>query len=336
MNREFSIAFIVFLMAFAVEAQESGKEFYRKAFTEQQQMLIGEIPLDFKRAVFISENSYHQGKLNYDVFKNHIEEIGRKLQKFILDSEMSSYKTAVNWAVFTFMTEELEINNNSIYSYDFDDYFGEKDISKMFVSKLMNTKSGNCHSLPYLYKILCDEMEANAHLAIAPNHIFIKHISESGRWTNVELTSASFPDDKWMAKEMGIPKNAIANKIYLQPLTDKESIALTVFDLSNNYESQFGMDSFYLNIIDSALRYFPCCIPLLMNKANYYEEKIYLEQTKQFVNREVLTELQNMHELVNQKIKELGHQEMSTKLYEKWLRYTEKEKKKLEKKKKTT
>ena len=104
-------------------------------------MLKGEIPVNFARAVFVSENSYYKAGLSYEDFKKEIQETGSKLKSFIIESEMTSYKTAINWAVFTYMTEDLRINNYQPYSYDFDDYFGEKDFTKIFVTKLMNEKS---------------------------------------------------------------------------------------------------------------------------------------------------------------------------------------------------
>ena len=81
------------------------------------------------------------------------------------------------------------------YSYDFDDPFGHKDWDNMFVSKLLNTGKGNCHSLPYLYKIIAEELGISAHLALAPNHIYIKHKNEKDGWYNTELTSGIFPID---------------------------------------------------------------------------------------------------------------------------------------------
>ncbi|MFT6717032.1 MAG: hypothetical protein ACJA0Q_001682 [Saprospiraceae bacterium] len=310
------------------------KQLYHSAFQEQHQMLTGEIPFDFSRAVFITENSYHNGKLNYLDFKKEIEETGIKIKKFIVESEMTTYKTAVNWAVFTYMTEGLKINNNQPYSYDFNDYFGEKDFTKMFVTKLMGEKSGNCHSMPYLYKIICDELGAKSHLAITPNHVYIKHINEKGRWANVELTNASFPKDKWIIKDFVIPEKALKNKLYMQPLSDNETIAVTLFDLANAYEVQFGVDSFYLSIVDTALSYFPNSISLLMNKANYYTALGNNELKNEFPNLEYLAVLHQKEALIDQKISDLGHKGMSKKMYAKMVRMMDKQMKKNKKKQK--
>ncbi len=50
--------------------QAEHRKLYEQAFDEQHRMLKGELPIDFKRAVYITENAYHNGTLNYDSFKS--------------------------------------------------------------------------------------------------------------------------------------------------------------------------------------------------------------------------------------------------------------------------
>ena len=309
--------------------QAEHRKLYEQAFDEQHRMLKGELPIDFKRAVYITENAYHNGTLNYDSFKSEITQTGNQLKNLIRQRKLTGYKTAGNWAVFTYMTDSLPINNYTPCTYDFDDFMGEKDWTKMFTTKLMRTKSGNCHSLPYYYKVLCEEIGATAHLTLAPNHIYIKHIDEKGQWTNVELTNGGFPRDQWIIKQMAISVEAIKNEIYMKPLTQKESIALTMFDLASSYDFQFGIDSFYLSVVDTALIYFPKCVPLLMSKANYYAKTGMKEQKKNNPNQTILKEMYDNQELVYQQINNLGHKEMPIELYEQWVQSVENEKQKI-------
>ena len=46
-------------------------------------MLEGEIPIDFKRAVFLVEWAYLNGKLDYGTFSGKISKIGKDLKQFI-------------------------------------------------------------------------------------------------------------------------------------------------------------------------------------------------------------------------------------------------------------
>ncbi len=66
---------------------------YKKAFEEQLQMLKGEKKIDFKRAVFITENVYHKNTLNYQVFKETITEIGIQLKGVIRKKGLMKYNT---------------------------------------------------------------------------------------------------------------------------------------------------------------------------------------------------------------------------------------------------
>lgn len=304
------------------------KELYTKAFNEQLSMLKGEKEIDFKRAVFITENAFHKDSLNYQSFNNEITEIGNKLKNLIKQKGLEKYKTAENWAIFTFMSDSISVNNFRPYIYDFDDFMGEKDWTKMFTTKLMKTKNGNCHSLPYFYKILSQELHAKASLTLAPNHIYIKHIDEKGQWTNVELTNGGFPRDQWIINQMAISVEAIKNEIYMKPLTEKESIALTMFDLASAYEFQYETDKFYLSIIDAALTYFPKCVPLLMCKANYYAQTGTKEQKKRNPNFEILKDMYDKQELVYNQINNLGHKDMPLEIYEQWVQSVENEKQK--------
>lgn len=296
--------------------QSDSKKIYQEAYQEQLQMLKGQKPIDFKRAVFLSENSYYKGELNYTSFCEDIRVTGQKLKKLIAERGLEKFKTSGNWAVFTYMTDSLSINDYKPYTYDFDDFMGDKDFSKMFVTKLMKTKGGNCHSLPTLYKILCEEIGAKAFLALAPNHLYIKHIDESGQWTNLELTNGGFPRDQWIIKEMAISVEAIKSGVYMTPLTQKESIAMTMADLVNNYEFQFGYDAFALKAINTALTYFPKCIPLLMAKANYYKHAGETESNYTTYKKTI-----NI-------IDSLGYKDMPMELYEQWVKSVEIEKSK--------
>ena len=244
----------------------------------------------------------------------------------IKERGLERYKTSGNWAAFTYMMDSLPINNFKPCTYDFDDFMGDKDWTKMFVTKLMKTRSGNCHSLPFYYKILAEEIGAKASLALAPNHVYIKHIDEKGQWANVELTNGGFPRDQWIIEQMAISVEAIKNEIYMKPLTDKENIALTMFDLANAYSRQFGKDDFVLNTANIALQYFPKCIPLLMMKANCIKEKIETEKKKTKQDKEIIKSNIALYKKVNTTIDSLGYKDMPKEQYEDWVKAVNQEK----------
>ncbi|MFH1005585.1 MAG: hypothetical protein V1781_08890, partial [Bacteroidota bacterium] len=176
---------------------------YECAYRQYLDMLEGKKPLDFKRAVFIYENTYLKGTLNYDEFSNHFATVAKQLRDYINKKGIAGYKTAGQYAIFSYMYEPSILNDNQVFKYDFNDFMGDKDWTSMFVTKVIRTKNGNCHGLPYYYKLLSDELNAESFLAIAPNHMYIKHIDENGKWVNVELTNGHLSSDAWMISSMG-------------------------------------------------------------------------------------------------------------------------------------
>lgn len=310
------------------QTEKSNLHLYEKAFEEQLQMLNGQKAIDFKRAVFISENAYCNGKLDYAKYCDEITSTGKKLKALIAQRGLEQYKTSGNWAAFAFMTERLPINDSIPYAYDFVDFLGNIDWKNTFVTKLMETKTGNCHSLPIFYKILCEEIGAEASLALAPNHLYIKHIDEKGQWSNLELTNGGFPSDQWIIKEMAITIEAIKSGAYMQPLNKIQDISLTMFDLASAYEYQYGYDSFLLKVVDTALRYYPQCIALLMLKANYYRETGTAEQKKPNPSQQLMENTYAAYKHTVAAIDNLGYKEMPIELYEEWIKSVEAEKSK--------
>ncbi len=284
-------------------------------------MLAGNEPLSFKRAVFITENAYEGDKLNYAFYCSEIDSITTKLKSMIARRHLQKYKTAGNWAAFSYMTDTIPENSFKPYTYDFDDFMGDKDWTKMFVTKLIRTHTGNCHSLPMFYKILAEELNCQACLAIAPNHLYIKHIDEDGQWVNLELTNGHPFRDAWMIESMGITTEEIKSGIYMKPLSEKESIALCLCDLEEGYLNKYGYDDFVLKCCNTGLKYFPYSINLLVEKTNYYQYllKNELKNNGHIVGTTKVNELHYECEMIYNKIDSTGYEDEPEEVYKAWV-----------------
>lgn len=303
---------------------------YKAAYAELLEMLQDKKELSFKRAVFITEDAYYNGSLSYEDYCTELNRIEEKLQVFIEKKGIKRFKTAPNYAIWSYMTEPSGLNDSITCTYDFEDFMGQQDWTKMFVTKLMNTKSGNCHSLPYYYKILAEEMDAEAHLALGPNHVYIKHIDKDGKWINLELTNGNFSSDGWLITSMDISLEAIKSNIYMHPLSDKESIALCLFDLALTYRIRNGYDDFVLQCCNTALQYFPNCITAMMEKSNALTSMCQQHIDAGGSKTDFLyTSMSHHYMQLQQHISELGYREMSKEAYSQWLQSVEEEKQKL-------
>lgn len=140
--------------------------YFNEAFYEIKTMLEGQTALDFKRAVFLVEWAYLEGKLDYSTFCRDIDRIAADLQAFVQRKGLGHYKTSGNYALFEFFTKPHPMNGSEPFRYDFEDFYGKDDYQKLFVSKLLETHTGQCRSMPMLYKILSDEIGAESYLVL--------------------------------------------------------------------------------------------------------------------------------------------------------------------------
>jgi len=290
-------------------------------------MLYESDSLNFKKAVFLTENAYYDGVLNEKKFNDAIW-FYSSLCKLIMQSGNIEYtekdKDIANTqcATFILMTDSIsfELNKKIIkhppFSYNHDDFAGQKDWTNTFVSSLIKNNIGNCHSMPYLYKIIMDELGFESHLALAPNHIYIKaQTKKTGRY-NIELTCGDFPTDAWYATSGYIHTDAIRNGIYMRALSDKESVAMTLVDLAQGYQSKFGIGdgSFILKCCDTALEHFPNYINALLLKTEILTE-IYKQDEDSQTGKEIFVELQKLASQIHR----LGYRKMPQEMYANWV-----------------
>ncbi|MEO1022348.1 MAG: hypothetical protein AAFW89_07365 [Bacteroidota bacterium] len=329
------------LFMFPKTAFPQTETIYEQSFLKISSMIDGDRDINFKEAVFVVENAFYDGEKNYNAFSSKIRSLAGMAyslrDKIDLDyDEPDSAIVKTYAALWSIMTDTLSFDLGSgvslvskPYLYDFNDVFGQEDWSQMFVSKLLTTRTGNCHSLPYLYKILAEELGETAHLALAPNHIYIKHYSKKTGWYNTELTSASFPIDAWLTASGYIHLDAIRNGVYMDTLSQQESLALTLIDLAKGYERKFGIQdgAFMLKAANKALEVDPNFINALLLKAEtqkkLFEDEMLLrsiddpntliEQSEE--HRNLFLEMQSIYV----KIHHLGYRQMPQEMYLDWL-----------------
>ena len=315
---------------------------YEDAYLELDSMLNRSKPTHFKRAVFITEDAYERGQLSEAAYEANIRFLSEmalahaKANETHFIYEGNDRQTVLTRAsVFRVMTDTLSIrlpdariSEHTPYNYDFDDFMGVANWRNMFVTKLLDTKKGNCHSLPYLYKIISEELSVSAHLALAPNHVYIKHHCEQDGWYNTELTSQCFPIDAWLMASGYIHLNAIQNGLYLDTLSTNQSLALCSVDLAMGYQRLYGSpdQTFPMKCVDRALSVFPQYTNALLLKSELLKnrmDRIAKENGASSVNE--VMHLQKVAEsfaeieAITIQLYRWGYRKMPEKMYTKWL-----------------
>jgi hypothetical protein len=319
---------VILLVHVCLHGSAQDKTAYNNAFDEIEKMLSDKQESSFKRAVFLTENAWYGDSMNYNKFSEAIELLhGISHMLFAKNDANKDIELRKSRAIYATLMDTLylEASHDSItqifktpYGYLFDDFFGEEDWTNMFVTTLILKNKGNCHSLPYLFKILSDEFGLKTHLALAPNHLYIKHATEETGWFNIELTSNSFPLDAWLMSSGYITLEAIQNGVYLRALSDKEAVAMCLVDLIQGYQRKFDIacDSFILSCSNLALKYFPNYINALLLKAEalvscYQEDK----------NEILYSEMEKTYLMIH----DLGYKDMPKNMYVNWLSMSNKQ-----------
>lgn len=319
-----------------------GTGYFHAARNEIQEMLEDKRQLSLKRAVFITENAFFQERMRYEEFDVAIQNLKRicllKMQEEKLDEHDNLAKLMM---IFRILSEvvtvkepgtEKQIIHHPV-KYDFDDYRAEDNQSNYMVSKLLSKNTGQCHSMPLLFLILAEEMDAEAFWCFSPSHSFIKIKDKQERWYNIELTQASVVTDDFYMNSGFIKSKAIQSGIYLNPLTPRQAIAHLLNDLSFYYISRYGNDRFVEENCNQVLRYAPSDLTAYQIRANVYtEQAMYVIDACGRPPESILPEYPQAYNLFKQmlqsyeKIDSLGYEAMPAEMYRQWLNQLDKEK----------
>ncbi len=297
------------------------------------------------KAVYLSEAVYYDKCPPYEQFEKAIKQKADIVKKIVKQEGLNiKNNTAVNYAI-----QKLFSQDNIIYdakagkdylvrkiSYDFDDFYGEKDWTKMFVSKILQTNSGQCHSLPLLYLCIAEQLHAKAYLSLAPNHSFIQYFDSKGMLRSFETTNGHLVSISWLMQSDAISSVAYKNKTYLDTLSQRKLFAECLADLQMAYIMKNGYDNFSQFLSQKILAIDSININALMCEANdavYRFDDILTaigNPPKEELNRyPQLLEAYNNMVAAQQKVNQTGYQDMPKEQYIRWLKSIDREKQKM-------
>lgn len=305
------------------QKRQTQNDLFRFAYQEIKDMLEGKTKKNLKRAVFLVDNAFMNGTLDWNWFENEIKSKLPIFQDMIQASGYGRYKTSKNWAIHSYMTDTTVTKNGyQRYHYDYANYAND---TTGLVYNLLQTKLGNCRSLPYLYKIFCDEFGATAFLATAPMHIYIIQQDENGIWWNLELTSFY----KYMASEdyitqLQITEIARQSGLYMKPLSEEETLTLCLDDLLHYYieRKNIACDPFVEEVLLTALNYRPISemqlkrFSCLKQTLDLAMEKRGLDDYSKIKNHSELIQQFEAMDKVGRYIDKIGYKNISKELYQ--------------------
>jgi hypothetical protein len=166
--------------------------------------------------------------------------------------------------------------------------------------------------------MIMDELGQSAYLSLAPNHIYIKAQNNRVGWYNIELTCGDFPTDAWLTASGYIHTDALRNGIYMDTLSQKQSVCLCLVDLAQGYQAKFGIQdgSFILKCCETALIQFPKYINAMLLKAETLTALYKQVDKDSEQGKKLFAQMNETYTTIHQ----LGYRKMPQGMYLNWLK----------------
>jgi hypothetical protein len=289
----------IHLSSYGQTDSDSSVHSFYKAYAALQNMLDGKDSLNYEKAVFITENAYHDNYFNYEDFKNLIDFHAGIINAYAENVRLhykEKYKTLKpweqtyfisntdNWAIFKYITDTafVIINKDKYiktpYNYTAYDPYGSDNWENTQVLSLLlsNEKQGNCYSLAVLFKLFSNRFKSDARLTITPHHIYIQNRNQRGGFYNVELASKTFPGDGTIQTLTYTTNTSIINGMAQRMLSDKEAVALNLIYLAKGYQHKYkdNTNNFLLQCAELAIKHDSLSMNALLLKAEVTENRL--------------------------------------------------------------
>lgn len=209
--------------------------------------------------------------INVDDGLKQIDGIVIQIRGMLRSNPSSSEKLI---ALKKYLYEKGPWNGYEVFRYDFDDPRGTK-ISNKLLTNYLASKKGNCVSMPLLFIVLGQRLGLDVTASTAPEHVFVKYTdSDTGVTYSLEATSGASPArDVWLRQQNPMTDEAVANGIYLQKLTKRETVAVMATTLSENFSVRQEPEKM-IAIADALLPYYPKSVSLILAKGSAYSKLI--------------------------------------------------------------
>jgi hypothetical protein len=149
----------------------------------------------------------------------NIESILKKIEEMVQKIIILSDGRPQPYHIDTFLNKKGSWNDYLTYSYD------HQNAENGSLHKYIETKKGNCVSMPLLFYAIAKRLNFDVYITRGPGHSLIKLKDSEGNFHNIETTSGLWmAPDSYFANKLGISETEIKNKIYLEPMTNKQTI----------------------------------------------------------------------------------------------------------------
>lgn len=171
-------------------------------------------------------------------------------------------------ALVSYLYDPGPWNHYQPFSYNLDDPLG-KDTKTKLLPNYLETRKGNCVSMPTLLVILGRKIGLNMTLVMAPNHFFVHFIQDNGQPYNLEGVEKGTVSNERYQKEHYVSDAEIANGIYLKSLSRKQEVQALLMVVVSYYKENKQYDK-GMELVDLVLQQNPESVDAMLNKVSLY------------------------------------------------------------------
>lgn len=139
-----------------------------------------------------------------------------------------------------------------------------------YLNHLLDTKVGNCTSLPTLYMAVAQRLGYPIYPVSAPAHSFLRYVEPDGSHLNMEPTNrAVLHPDEMYVKDFAIGETGLASGAYMKTMTRREFMGVLMANLGLDHLKQ-GHDERALYLLNNAVALNPACADCYADLATYH------------------------------------------------------------------
>ncbi|MCG3165624.1 MAG: hypothetical protein POELPBGB_01392 [Bacteroidia bacterium] len=237
---------------------------YQNAFTKLKDMLEERTALSIADAYYYEEAAYGNVLLSYEQYKSIITQNVDFIRQWLKENNMNmSDPEMLHMGIQRFNSDTLflkkEDKAHAPFFYDYLNYDPAENRTNYFVTKILATGGGQCHTLPTAYLIHAEALKIDAFLGYSLSHSFIRYKNHLGATLNFETTTGSIMPDQFYLETLPRMAKAMNNKIYITNLNKKQIIASVMIDLAVTYVKEHWLydKQFIRDCMNTAATYFP-------------------------------------------------------------------------------
>jgi regulator of sirC expression with transglutaminase-like and TPR domain len=168
------------------------------------------------------------------------------------------------------------------FSYDRADPYGI-DLRNKLLATYLETRRGNCVSMPILHMVVAERLGLKVSLSTAPQHVFLRYTNPTtGRSLAIEATSGGHPTREfWYHEKMGVTQEQVNSGIYLAVLTKRETLAVMASTVTEWLTHQHRYAE-AIEVADVLLKHHPKNVHALLSLGSAYGQLLQKEFVEQY------------------------------------------------------